>query len=220
MIKTLVTLTLTALLFSRAALSDSVLWNVVEVRCFPSDDAGKATWTMWTDEDQYDPSIALSVAFHSDATGQTSLRLYGGYSVLWPLQILSLFQYGEVIDSSSIRGPDRVFLDNCMENSTWHDTTVADGSSVILGFFTGTEGLGMPDKEWAYYGWAMFQFSNGELSLVSSAVALDADGIYAGTGNVVPRSIPEPSAMTLMLLGLAALAARRPLRHSKIPERR
>ena len=220
MSKTLVTLTLAALLFSWAALADSVLWNVVEVRCFPSDNAGTATWTMWTDEDQCNPSVALSVAFHSDATGQTTLRLYGGYSVLWPLQIVSLVQYGEIIDSNSIKNPDRVFLDNCLDNSTWHDKTVANDSSIIFGFFTGTDGLGELDNEWAYYGWVMFQFSNGELSLVSSAIAIDADGIYAGTGTVVPHSIPEPSNTALLLLGLAAVVARRPLRHRKIPDRR
>lgn len=198
-----------ACLFSDSTFANTILWDAVKVQYWDASHTGTATWTMWTDEDQCDPSIALSVAFHSDATGRPSLHLYGSYCILWPMQIVSLFQYGEVIDRNSIRDPNRIFLDNCMENRTWNDTTVANRSSFILGFFTGVEGLGEPDEEWAYYGWAMLQFSHGELSLVSSAVALDADGIYAGTGNTIPRSIPEPSATVLLLLGLAILVARR-----------
>ena len=126
---------------------------------------------------------------------------------------------GDLIDATTVRSPDNLFETNWPYEGEKKGFSVEYDEIFLLGFEMQGESRVLPEYV-TLYGWAKFQFSNGELSLVSSAVALDADGIYAGTGNVVPRSIPEPSAMTLMLLGLAALAARRPLRHSKIPERR
>ena len=58
-----------------------------------------------------------------------------------------------------------------------------------------------------YYGWALFEYSYGRLTLVDSALNTGGGGIYAGTSITVP--IPEPSSWALAALGVAALLRRR-----------
>lgn len=115
---------------------------------------------------------------------------------------------GDLINATAVRSPDNLFETNWSYEGEKKSFSVDYDEVFLLGFEMQGESRVLPEYV-TLYGWAMFQFSNGELSLVSSAVAIDADGIYAGTGNVIPRSIPEPSATALLILGLAALAARR-----------
>jgi hypothetical protein len=59
------------------------------------------------------------------------------------------------------------------------------------------------------YGWAIFQFDGTSVSVTSSALAVGTDGIYAGTGIIIPRQIPEPGTLSLVLFGIVALSMRR-----------
>lgn len=59
-----------------------------------------------------------------------------------------------------------------------------------------------------YYGWALFEWSKNQLSLVDSALCLEPNtGIIVGSSTIVP--IPEPSSCALAALGVAALLRRR-----------
>ena len=59
------------------------------------------------------------------------------------------------------------------------------------------------------YGWAIFQFDGTSVSVTSSALAVGTDGIYAGTGIIIPRQIPEPSVAVLAIIGIVVLMSRR-----------
>ena len=63
---------------------------------------------------------------------------------------------------------------------------------------------GQPDfTPTVYYGWASFTVdSQGNLTFLESAIGLDGQSMVVG-------AIPEPSAVALLLLGLATLALRR-----------
>jgi hypothetical protein len=58
-----------------------------------------------------------------------------------------------------------------------------------------------------YYGWAQFEYSDGEISVVSSALNTTGGGIYAGTDRTT--SVPEPASGALALLGAVLLLRRR-----------
>ena len=56
-----------------------------------------------------------------------------------------------------------------------------------------------------YYGWLEFGYDGTNIYLVNSAMETTGQGIYAGTGIV----IPEPSTVLLAIVGLAVLGLRR-----------
>jgi len=59
-----------------------------------------------------------------------------------------------------------------------------------------------------YYGWALFEWSKNQLTLVDSALCLEPNtGIIVGSSTIVP--IPEPSSFALAALGVTALLRRR-----------
>ncbi len=87
----------------------------------------------------------------------------------------------------------------------------ASSFQFYLGFATSVciekfDESGMFDQH-IYYGWAQFEWKNGVLSLVNSAINLEGGGIYAGTDRTTP--VPEPSTAMLALAGLALLIKRR-----------
>ena len=56
--------------------------------------------------------------------------------------------------------------------------------------------FGVPDR--SIYGWAHLNNSPDGLELLGSAIAYDSPGIYVGT----TQAIPEPSSLSLILLGI------------------
>ena len=82
-----------------------------------------------------------------------------------------------------------------------------------LGFATSVciekyDETGMFDQR-IYYGWAQFEWGNGSLSLVNSAINSEGGGIYVGTDRTTP--VPEPSSAAFAVLGVALLLRRRRL---------
>lgn len=74
--------------------------------------------------------------------------------------------------------------------------------SFYLGFQLGS--LDHPPNA-VQYGWAELLFDGTDVSLAASATERTGLGIFAGTG----QAVPEPATAGLLLLGAAAVAARR-----------
>ena len=129
---------------------------------------------------------------------------------------------GDLIDAGYVRDEDRLFDNNWGIGYGWdyetgeeygnrHDIVVRRNGSFMLGFeidnpFVYDPLTGEFDK---LYGWAIFQFDGTSVSVTSSALAVGTDGIYAGTGIIIPRQIPEPGTFSLVLFGIVALSLRR-----------
>ena len=129
---------------------------------------------------------------------------------------------GDLIDAEYVRDEDRLFdnnwgighgldYDTYTEYDNRHDIVVRRNGSFMLGFEIDNESAYDPvtgefDK---LYGWAIFQFDGTSVSVTSSALAVGTDGIYAGTGIIIPRQIPEPSIPVLALIGIAGLLLKR-----------
>ena len=92
---------------------------------------------------------------------------------------------------------DHGFFDPCWIPETIYVRDVIYGETIYVSF----AGLAADDAH--YYGWLELLAKEDELSLVSSALTY-SPGLIVGTGSF--SGIPEPSAGTLLLLGLAGLA--------------
>ena len=128
-----------------------------------------------------------------------------------------LVEEGELVDESTTRNADSYFLHGWIDGQEDDWDLRADVPVVLparssnrfyLGFATASS-ESHPQYDWTdvYYGWALFEYSGGRLSLVDSALNVDGGGIYAGTAVTVP--IPEPAAGALAALGAVALLRRR-----------
>ena len=129
---------------------------------------------------------------------------------------------GDLIDAEYVRDEDRLFDNNWGIGYEWdaetgeehdyrHEIVVRRNGSFMLGFEIDNEAAYDPvtgefDK---LYGWAIFQFDGTSVSVTSSALAVGADGIYAGTGIIIPKQVPEPSASVLFLVGIIGLLLKR-----------
>ena len=76
-------------------------------------------------------------------------------------------------------------------------------NTVFLAFAIGSHYGNDFDALW--YGWIEFGYNGKNVYIVNSALETTGQGIYAGTGLVVP----EPSAALLAIVGLAVLGLRR-----------
>ena len=85
-----------------------------------------------------------------------------------------------------------------------NDYVFNDGVSFYLGFYTGPSWTQFPPTDPIEYadplfGWAELVNNQGTIELLDSALAYKAQGIFAGTRNLV---VPEPGTMGLFGLGL------------------
>ena len=113
---------------------------------------------------------------------------------------------GDPVDYSSTFGTDKTYFYGELQlGSTEVPLRLSEDEPLLLGFAT------VNDGDLAYgeyiYGWIRLIYDGENLQLDSGAVAIGTDvaGIYAGTGIIIPRSIPEPSAAALLALGVAML---------------
>ena len=130
-----------------------------------------------------------------------------------------LVEEGELVDASTTRNADSFFLHGWIDGQEDNWDLRADDPVVLpaqsasrfyLGFATASSAAeSYPQYDWTdvYYGWALFEYSDGELSLVNSALNVNGGGIYAGSAVTTP--IPEPAAGAFAALGALALLHRR-----------
>lgn len=80
------------------------------------------------------------------------------------------------------------------------------GSPFYVGLFTGNQNFAPPDGIYTdpLFGWAKLVNNQGVIQLLDSALAYQAQGIFAGTQNLVP----EPSGFALLALGALLLGSR------------
>lgn len=79
--------------------------------------------------------------------------------------------------------------------------------TIFLGFCNGnTDWGGTGGNVW---GWVELLIHGLDVSLVSSCLVTDADGIIVGTDTYLSHSTPEPSCALLLLVGVGVLSLRR-----------
>ena len=117
---------------------------------------------------------------------------------------------GDPVDYSTTFGTDKTYYyAELQEGGTERPLYLEYNEPVLLGFATVNDG---DDAYGEYiYGWIRMIYDGENLQLDSSAVAIGTDvaGIYAGTGIIIPRQIPEPGTFSLVLFGIVVLSMRR-----------
>ena len=117
---------------------------------------------------------------------------------------------GDPVDHTTTFGTDKTYYyAELQEGGTESPLRLPSRTPILLGFATVNDG----DKAYGdyIYGWIRLIFDGENLQLDSSAVAIGTDvaGIYAGTGIIIPRQIPEPCTMPLFLVGVIGLMLKR-----------
>ncbi len=99
-----------------------------------------------------------------------------------------------------------ILSQNYTELGNAADYVFNSGSPFYLGFYTGynpftTNGTYTGIYSDPLFGWARMVNNQGAIQLLDSALVYNAEGIYAGTFNI----IPEPSSFAIGILGAALL---------------
>ena len=150
---------------------------------------------------------------------------YTGFSL--PPQGGNIFLFNPIVDEGVrtflVSPNDPISLQPIQANSypelTFPNTYFfANGATFYLGFYTGPRWI-LPETdphtyEDPLFGWAKFVNKQGVIQLLDSALEYKGGGIFAGTQTIIP--IPEPSGLTLGLLGAFLLACRRWLTSSRV----
>lgn len=164
------------------------------------------------------PNAVISLAISGNNTATITADpndIVTAYGDSWVL-----VEEGELVDASTTRNLDAYFLHGWIDGQEDDWDLRADAPIVLparrsdrfyLGFASASSAAekAYPQYDWSdvYYGWALFEYSYGRLTLVDSALNIEGGGIYAGTSITVP--IPEPSSCALAVLGVVALLRRR-----------
>ena len=132
---------------------------------------------------------------------------------------------GDLIDESTSRHLDSYFFQTGLDDGGYDgsgsiDCDYAGQYRFYMGFATGLpdwdDETGVHRSRDIFYGWALFEYSGGKVSLVQSALNADGGGIYVGTDRTTP--VPEPATGGLALAGALLLLRRR--RRSRISRNR
>ena len=216
---------LLTLLLIHPALASTIVWDVISAAAsdIKYDEEGAEYYQM---------------SFGCMITGQDfqanmavlSTFVFSGRNVVvspWTMDVgtgkyISHVQQGDIIDANSVRDEDRLFDNNWGVGYGWdyetdteydnrHDIVVPRNGTFMLGFEIENYLVYDPvTLECDHtYGWAIFQFDGTSVSVTSSALVVGADGIYAGTGIVIPRQIPEPGVAMLLCVGAVVFLLRR-----------
>jgi hypothetical protein len=189
-----------------------VLWSDSEEFHFGGGYYGQAqfSWSLVGEGETIDDSYYAYAycEFHISQNEQLAYRpdwhiLHGGVNVL-------RINEGDPVDHSTTFGTDKTYYYGELQSgSTEAPLELSMDEPLLLGFATANEG----DKSYGdyIYGWIRLIFDGENLRLDSSAVAIGTDvaGIYAGTGIIIPRQVPEPSIPILAIIGIVALMLRR-----------
>ena len=124
---------------------------------------------------------------------------------------------GDLVNESTSRHLDSYFFHTGLDDGQYSGSGSIDRSyggtyQFYMGFATGLpewwlEESGDLATRKIFYGWALFEYSSGKLSVVRSALNTTGGGIYVGTDRVTP--VPEPAGGGLALAGALLLLRRR-----------
>jgi len=155
------------------------------------------------------PASAQGMIFTRTDSDGTYIKAYDYSHTAAPVNTRWLLAfYGDIVDASTITLLKDVELSGTYTYGTGGDK-VADPSSFYLVFVAENwddyvSGVEDPHR---WYGWVNLAVNaDGALDVLGSDIAVYGDTLVVGGGGATP----EPSAALLLLLGLGALALRRP----------
>ena len=112
---------------------------------------------------------------------------------------------GDTVDETTVTGSEAVYFDGQWlmpkESYTYQDLTISEGETAYLGFAIQTE---FEAQERVIYGWVSLIFDGTDLRVDQSAMDISGAPIV-----ILPRQIPEPGTLSLVLVGIVALSLRR-----------
>lgn len=204
-----------AMLLSHAASAGTVLW------------ADSGPFIFWNGpwEGEYSAKAEFSwelfgITYDAYAYCQFYLREGIAYPSEWRLAARGtnalLMGEGDPVEYSTTFGTDKVYYYSELQTgATEAPLELSEYEPILLGFATVNDGD--PAYGEYIYGWIRLIYDGENLNLDSSAVTIGTDvaGIYAGTGIIIPRQIPEPSVVALVVLGAAVFLLRRGNRSSE-----
>ena len=152
----------------------------------------------------HDPAIYFYTGFWLNPVGKTLPSVY-----------TNTFQFAGIVDVGVrvfLVPPNQpISLQPILAQSypelTYPNTYVfADGSPFYVGLYTGNQNFYPPNGIYSdpLFGWARLVNNQGVIEMLDSALAYQAQGIFAGTLNLVP----EPSVFTLFTFGALLLGWR------------
>ena len=113
-------------------------------------------------------------------------------------QVYYLVNQDDLIDANLVNTGSPVF-DNDVWSPTPYEMSIIPNQTFMLGYWVdmSSSGSDVGSTVDDYYCWAELQWTGSDLVLLNSAGVSGAEGIYAGTWDV----IPEPTTIILFLLG-------------------
>ena len=111
---------------------------------------------------------------------------------------------GDTVDETTARGSEVVYFHGqwLEEPGTYvyRDLQIQTGETAYLGFAVDEDMEGVPLQ----YGWLSIIFDGTDIRIGQSAVELSGAPIV-----ILPRQVPEPGTLSLVLFGIVALSLRR-----------
>ena len=186
-----------------AGLCASVVW-----------DAGSLQWSLGRYSWNLEVAEGTYVGFSFDTAAS------GACLTISPFHLLANWAEEEWVNRC--RGYDQITAESVKEDvfmarNSWlgtyegPDIDINSNGEITFGYAIR---FGGNDSDWIY-GWVTFMFANGVPYANSGCYVIGEDGIYAKTGDYIPSTYqivecPEPGTASLLLLGFAVLALRRP----------
>lgn len=166
-------------------------------------------------------NIRPAVAIMIDRNERTHVEIsgYGSGVDLEHTDSWVLLDEGQVACEETTRHLDSHFLKNGIDDwENWVSNQSIKHSLSPFQFYLGlatasfdcwhVEDPFNPVFDEVYYGWALFEWNQDQLTLVDSALCLEPNaGIVVGSSTIIP--VPEPSSSWLAVIGAVAILRRR-----------
>ena len=133
----------------------------------------------------------------------TAIPDHSIWTLAYPMNFVEMHE-GDTVDETTVRG-SRVYFHGQwlepLESYTFEDLTVFEGETTYLGFAIE---IGVGEQARVIYGWASIIFDGTDLRVGQSAMDISGAPIV-----ILPRQIPEPGTLSLVLVGIIVLSVRR-----------
>ena len=180
----------------RFAIASTIEWNVVSLDVHE-------TWVGFALDGV--PSRPYFVAYYEIQGGILTMSVdHRWWSLANAMNFVELHE-GDTVDETTVTGSEAVYFDGQWlmpkESYTYQDLTISEGETAYLGFAIQTE---FEAQERVIYGWVSLIFDGTDLRVDQSAMDISGAPIV-----ILPRQIPEPGTLSLVLVGIVALSLRR-----------